>query len=68
MFYFTILRRAGATNALLVTLLLPLTPLTLGSLFLGQTLKATDIAGGLLIAIALLVIDGRALGLARRSR
>lgn len=59
MFYFTILKRAGATNALLVTLLLPLTPITLGALFLGQSLKDTDIAGGVLIAFALLVIDGR---------
>ena len=64
--YFTILKRAGATNALLVTLLLPLTPITLGAVFLGHSLKPTDIAGGLLIACALIVIDGRAIGLLRR--
>lgn len=61
MFYFTILRRAGATNALLVTLLLPLTPITLGWIFLGQTLKPTDVAGAIVIAFALIVIDGRLL-------
>lgn len=66
MFYFTLLKRAGATNALLVTLLLPLTPITLGALFLGHTLQPTDVAGGLLIAFALLVIDGRLFGFARR--
>ena len=64
--YFTILKRAGATNALLVTLLLPMTPITLGALFLDQALRPTDVAGGVLIACALIVIDGRAFALFRR--
>jgi len=68
MCYFTILKRAGATNALLVTLLLPLTPITLGAVFLDQQLKPSDIAGGLLIAMALLVIDGRAFGFLGRRK
>lgn len=64
--YFTLLRRAGAINAMLVTLLLPLTPITLGGLFLGETLTAREIAGAIIIALALLTIDGRVIGWFRR--
>lgn len=59
--HFTVLRRAGATNASLVTLIMPLTPILLGSLFLGETLSAREIFGACVIAGALLVIDGRVL-------
>ncbi len=57
--HFTIMRRAGATNTMLVTLLLPVTPLVLGSLFLGETMSWQDILGACVIATALLIIDGR---------
>jgi drug/metabolite transporter (DMT)-like permease len=69
MCHFTILRRAGATNAMLVTIVLPLTPMLLGSIFLGDTISAREIAGGLIIALALVIIDGRVLTrwLPRRS-
>lgn len=66
--YFVIIGRAGATNALLVTLLIPLTPITLGAIVLGQSLRTNEIAGALVIATALLLIDGRVLGLAERLR
>jgi drug/metabolite transporter (DMT)-like permease len=59
--YFTVIKRAGATNGLLVTLLLPLTPIMLGGLFLGEHLSRRELGGGLLIALALVVIDGRLL-------
>lgn len=59
--HFTVLRRAGATNASLVTLIMPLTPILLGGLFLGERLSAREIAGALIIAAALTVIDGRIL-------
>jgi drug/metabolite transporter (DMT)-like permease len=65
--HFTVLRRAGATNASLVTLIMPLTPVLLGGLFLGERLSPTDIAGALTIAAALLIIDGRAVGAMRRA-
>ncbi|MBO0764623.1 MAG: DMT family transporter [Hyphomicrobiaceae bacterium] len=58
--HFTVLQRAGATNASLVTLIMPLTPIMLGGLFLGERLSTTDLAGALIIATALLLIDGRA--------
>jgi drug/metabolite transporter (DMT)-like permease len=55
--FFTILRRAGASNALLVTLLVPFSVTALGILVLGESLKPGGSA--LDFALALLVIDGR---------
>ncbi|MDX2204794.1 MAG: DMT family transporter [Hyphomicrobiaceae bacterium] len=57
--HFTVLRRAGATNASLVTLIMPLTPILLGGLFLGERLSARDITGAAVIATALILLDGR---------
>jgi drug/metabolite transporter (DMT)-like permease len=63
--FFQILRRSGATNVMLVTLLIPLTAILLGALVLGETISAREILGALVIGSALLVIDGRVLKLAR---
>ena len=63
--YFRIMREAGATNASLVTLLVPPSAILLGYLFLGETLQAVDFAGMVLIALGLAVLDGRIL---RRKR
>lgn len=57
--YFTLIRRAGATNALLVTLLLPVTPMVLGYLVLGEVMQGRELFGAAVIALALIVIDGR---------
>lgn len=57
--YFRILALAGATNLLLVTLLIPVTALLLGGLVLGETITFAQAFGMLLIAVSLLVIDGR---------
>jgi drug/metabolite transporter (DMT)-like permease len=65
--HFTVLQRAGATNASLVTLVMPLTPVALGGLFLGERLSATDLAGALIVAAALLIIDGRPVAAVRRA-
>lgn len=65
--HFTVLQRAGATNALLVTLIMPLTPIVLGGLFLGDRLTPRDIAGALIIAAALIIIDGRIIRRLQRS-
>lgn len=59
--YFTLLARAGATNLLLVTFLIPVSAILLGSLFLGERLAPTQIAGMALIALGLAAIDGRAM-------
>jgi drug/metabolite transporter (DMT)-like permease len=63
--HFTVLRRAGATNASLVTLIMPLTPVLLGAVFLGERLAPREVVGALVIAAALIIIDGR---LVRRLR
>ncbi|MGF1824070.1 DMT family transporter [Vibrio splendidus] len=57
--YFKILELAGATNVLLVTLLVPVSAILLGSLFLNESLEVIHFVGMLLIAIGLSAIDGR---------
>jgi drug/metabolite transporter (DMT)-like permease len=64
--YFRLIERAGATNALLVTLLVPPVAIALGALFLGETLAPQDFAGLALIALGLAAIDGRLLSAAWR--
>ena len=59
--YFTIVVRAGATNASLVTLIVPVSAILLGAIFLGEHLELFELAGIVLIAIGLLTIDGRLL-------
>jgi drug/metabolite transporter (DMT)-like permease len=66
--YFRLIDHAGATNALLVTLLVPPTAILLGALFLGEALAPQDFLGLALIALGLAAIDGRLLSLLRRSR
>jgi drug/metabolite transporter (DMT)-like permease len=66
--YFRLIDRAGATNALLVTLLVPPVAILLGSLFLGETLAPEDFAGLALIALGLAAIDGRLLTTLFRRR
>jgi drug/metabolite transporter (DMT)-like permease len=66
--YFRLIEHAGATNALLVTLLVPPIAILLGSLFLGETLAPQDFAGLALIAFGLGAIDGRLLSAWRRRR
>jgi drug/metabolite transporter (DMT)-like permease len=63
--YFRILATAGATNLLLVTFLMPVVALLLGTGALGEAIKPTELAGMALIALGLVAIDGR---LPRRLR
>jgi drug/metabolite transporter (DMT)-like permease len=64
--FYRILASSGATNVMLVTLLIPVTAILLGVLLLSEPLTAREIAGALVIASALIVIDGRALRWLRR--
>jgi drug/metabolite transporter (DMT)-like permease len=57
--YFKILASAGATNLLLVTLLVPVSAILLGSLLLNETLEVVHFVGMALIALGLSAIDGR---------
>jgi drug/metabolite transporter (DMT)-like permease len=57
--YFSIAGSAGATNASLVTLIVPVSAILLGTAILGERLELNEIAGMCLILFGLLVIDGR---------
>jgi drug/metabolite transporter (DMT)-like permease len=57
--YFRILATAGATNVLLVTLLVPVSAILAGVLLLGEVLQAKHLAGMVLIGLGLAAIDGR---------
>jgi drug/metabolite transporter (DMT)-like permease len=59
--YFRLIATSGATNALLVTLLVPPVAILLGGLFLNETLAPQDFLGLGLIALGLAAIDGRLL-------
>lgn len=59
--YFRILATAGATNILLVTLLVPVSAIMLGVLFLDEVLQTRHLLGMAMIAIGLAAIDGRLL-------
>jgi drug/metabolite transporter (DMT)-like permease len=63
--YFRLLASAGATNALLVTFLIPVTAILLGALVLGEALAPRHYAGMALIALGLAAIDGRPLRILR---
>jgi drug/metabolite transporter (DMT)-like permease len=59
--FFQILVRSGASNVMLVTLLIPLTAILLGHFILGEPLATREIVGAAVIGGALLIVDGRAL-------
>jgi drug/metabolite transporter (DMT)-like permease len=66
--YFRLIEQAGATNALLVTLLVPPVAILLGGLFLGEALAPQDFGGLALIALGFAAIDGRLLTSLSRYR
>jgi len=63
--YFRLLASAGATNSLLVTFLIPITAILLGTFLLGEQLAPRHFAGMLLIGCGLAAIDGRLLKITR---
>jgi drug/metabolite transporter (DMT)-like permease len=67
--FFQIVTLSGASNVMLVTLLIPLPAIFLGRTVLGETLETHQLAGAAIIAVALVIIDGRlASGLRARLR
>ena len=66
--YFRLLASAGATNAILVTLLIPVTAILLGTIVLGERLESGHFVGMIVIGLGLAVIDGRLWHRLRRSR
>ncbi len=59
--YFRLLADAGATNASLVTFIVPASAILFGFLLLGERLNAYQFAGLGLLLTGLLVLDGRIL-------
>lgn len=59
--FFRILSSAGATNLALVTFLIPVSAIVLGSLVLGEQLALKHLIGMAMIAAGLIAIDGRLL-------
>jgi drug/metabolite transporter (DMT)-like permease len=57
--YFKLIDEAGATNALLVTILVPPFAILMGWAVLQETLGVAEFAGLILIALGLTAIDGR---------
>lgn len=57
--FFRILSSAGATNLALVTFLIPVSAILLGSLVLGEQLETKHLIGMAMIAGGLVAIDGR---------
>ncbi len=59
--FFALIERAGATNSLLVTLLVPPVAVVVGALAMGESFGFHQLGGLALIAAGLAVIDGRVL-------
>jgi len=66
--YFRILKTAGATNLLLVTILMPPIALLLGAIVLSERITGSALIGLGLIFLGLAAIDGRLLGWIGRRR
>lgn len=60
--FFRILEVSGALAVMLVTLLIPISGVTMGVLVLGEGIDLRHILGALVIASGLMVIDGRLWG------
>ena len=61
MIYFRILALAGASNLMLVTIIVPIFAVTLDAIFLSQWVSVREMLGFGIIAIGLAVMDGRVL-------
>jgi drug/metabolite transporter (DMT)-like permease len=59
--FFNLVESAGASNSLLVTFLIPIVAVVLGAVFLGERFSVNQGAGVVLIAMGLVLLDGRVL-------
>ena len=57
--YYRVLAMAGSGHLMLVTLLIPPIAITLGAAFLGEALAPNAFAGFAVLALGLIVLDGR---------
>jgi drug/metabolite transporter (DMT)-like permease len=65
--FFQIIARSGPSNVMLVTLLVPVSAILLGHFLLGEVIVTREYIGAIIIAAALIVMDGRVFGLFRRK-
>ncbi len=66
--YYRILALAGSGNLMLVTLLVPPIAIVLGAVFLNEALHARAYYGFALLALGLIILDGRAVDALRRAK
>jgi drug/metabolite transporter (DMT)-like permease len=66
--FFGLIAQAGATNAVLVTLLVPVSAILLGWLILNEQLSLNHFIGMGLIALGLAAIDGRLIDLLKKTK
>ena len=66
--YFNILSSAGATNVSLVTFLIPVSAVLLGTLILDESLSPQHIPGMVIVATGLVLIDGRLWKIMKRKK
>ena len=64
--FFQILVRAGASNVMLVTLVIPIVALALAHIFLGELIQLNEVVGAFSIGLGLAFIDGRLIDWIRR--
>jgi drug/metabolite transporter (DMT)-like permease len=57
--YFRLIARAGATNALLATFLIPVSAIIMGVVLLGESVSSQQLAGMAAIFVGIAAIDGR---------
>ena len=57
--YFRILEVAGSSNLMLVTIIVPVFAIILDALMLNQFVSRADLFGFTLVAVGLLIMDGR---------
>ncbi len=65
--FYALIARAGGTNTMLVTLLIPVGGVFLAWSLLGEAFTPAEATGMTLIGLGLVVIDGRALARLRRA-
>ncbi len=65
--FFRIMETSGPSNAMLVTLLVPVSAIMLGHFVLGDRLEIQHIVGALIIGLSLVIMDGRILRLFSRT-
>jgi drug/metabolite transporter (DMT)-like permease len=59
--FFRIIQTSGPSVVLLVTMMIPVSAIAMGAVFLNEALLPREIIGTLVIGVGLLVIDGRVL-------